>query len=837
MQNRNSVRRSIALVCALAFSHWGSLAAPAQNPGSSSQRAFSRALAFFTPNRGQWPDAWRFVARDAKRAVTIEDAGFSVTEAGCSSAISFQFVLGSAGANGAQARGDRPLETRVHFFVGSDPSSWRTDLPAYQEVHIGDAANGVGVAFGFRAGEFEYDVEFAPGVQCSAFEARCPGAALELDALGRLLVHRDGTTLAFSIPATFTVDRAGQRQPSEARFVLLGTDRFGFVAEDRDVERALIVDPALVYSTFLGSSSFDQVNSITVDGSCAGIVAGWTLSPAFPTTGSAFDTTFNGTRDAFVAKLSDGGHTLVYASFLGGGDDDEATCVAADAQGSVLVAGRTRSASFPTTVGAYDTSANGAEDVFVARLDPFGSTLEFSTRIGGEGEDVPTGVVFVSDGDAIVAGTTRSLTFPTVAGSFDVFPHGGRDGFVARLAAAGDVLVYSSRLGGSQDDDVLGLAVPGYGSFVDRPCVTGATTSSDFPASVSAFATSLDGASDGFVTAFDPSGASLAFSTFLGGVNADVGAAIAVADDGSVTLAGETWSNDFPVTPGAYSVAHSGGIADGFVATLTATGSALTASTFLGGSGLDHARAVALDALTEVRVAGATSSSDFPITAGAPQATYAGGTSDGFIARLDPTLTTLETSTYLGGFDADTVASLAVDCTGRTLAAGGTYSGNSPVTVGSFDPTFNGQLDGFVLALPKESTTCATPASTANYGAGKPGSLGVPGLAALVLPKVPTKPFGIRISNGLPGALPVLFLGPAPLNLAFDGGALRAFPTFILFLLPFDAAGNSDAFGPICDVPVYCGVSVYMQAMFVDPLATGYYHTAQTPGLTLTLGF
>ncbi len=783
----------------------------------------------FAENSGQWPSSASFVARGSHQSITVTHDGFLARDlGGATLGVTFE---------GSQTRavGLRASPARVNEFLGSDPTAWRSALRTFESVAIEGLANGARVVLHTSRSGLEYDLELPPGAPLSAVVAHAHGGNLSLDDAGRLVVTTPTASARFSIPATFAISPTGQRRELAAHFVLLGDDRFGFESEGRNDDEALVVDPTLVYSSFLGGPQFEEVRAIAVDGSCSTITAGWTISPAFPSTIGSLDTSFNGGRDAFVAKLTDSGSSLVFATFLGGGNDDEATAIVADNFGSLALAGQTRSPNFPTTGGAFDTTYNGDEDGFVVQLDSSGSILDFGSYLGSTGEDVPSGVAFADDGSVIVAGTTDSQSFPVQAGAFDLTPNGGRDAFLVRFSASGSALTYSTYLGGAQDDVAYGLAVQSIGPAIDNAFLAGATTSPDFPITGGAFDAVPNGGEDAFVVRLSTTGIPL-YSTFLGGATEDAASCIAVDETGSAIVAGETWSQNFPSTPGAAQVTHAGGIADAFVTRLNLTGTALQYSTFLGGSDFDYARAVALDSHGEARIGGVTSSIDFPVTPGAIQASYGGGSTDGFMARLSAVGDSFQSATYFGGNLPDAIGSIRVDCVGDTIAGGSSYSGNIPLTFGAFDTSYNGQLDGFVVKSKKETTTCGLPATSSNYGAGKPGTLGIPTLTTLVLPKVPTKSFAIEIGNGLPGALPVLFLGPAPLALPFDGGSLLAYPAFILFLLPFNGLGKSIGVGPICDVPLYCGATVYLQAMFQDPGATGFYHTAQTPGLTFTLG-
>jgi hypothetical protein len=351
-------------------------------------------------------------------------------------------------------------------------------------------------------------------------------------------------------------------------------------------------------------------------------VAGQTKSSDFPTTGGAFDRTFNvdtcprcgiDQYDAFVAKLNASGSGLVYSTFLGGFDLDDALAIAIDGSGNAYIGGETGSTNFPTTAGAFDTSRNGAFDAFVTKLNASGSALVYSSYLGGLEVEFVAGAAVDASGNAYMAGITRSADFPTTPGAFDTTQNGLFDVFVTRLNAAGSALEYSTFLGGVDFDDAGGLAIDAGGNAY----VAGGTASPDYPTTAGAFDRTTDG-SDAFVTKLNSAGSALVYSTFVGGATGSDGASDVIVDaSGNAWIAGSTTSTDFPTTPGtAFDTTANGGT-DAFLAQLDAAGSALLHGTFLGGADSDWANDLAFDPGGNVIVAGQTMSTDFPTTAGA----------------------------------------------------------------------------------------------------------------------------------------------------------------------------------------------------------------------------
>ena len=360
---------------------------------------------------------------------------------------------------------------------------------------------------------------------------------------------------------------------------------------------------SLVYSTYLGGLGWDWGRGIAVDALGHAHVSGMT-SGNFPTTPGAYDTTYGagGAFDAFVTKLGPSGTSLVYSTYLGGTGYDAGGGIALDAASNAYVSGAT-TGNFPTTIGAFDTTYTGNSfDIFVTKLNPTGSTLVYSTYLGGSGNDQGGWIAVDATGSAHVTGFTDSTDFPTTPGAFDESHNGGNDVFVTKLNPLGSApLVYSTYLGGTNWDQANAIALDGFGNAY----VTGFTSSANFPTTPGAFDPTYNGgptdppcepfdpfcfpdpndpgATDAFVTKINPVGsAPLAYSTYLGGSDLDHGHGIAVDASGAAHVTGDTSSADFPTTPDALDTTYNGGI-DAFVTRFNAAGSApLAYSTYLG---------------------------------------------------------------------------------------------------------------------------------------------------------------------------------------------------------------------------------------------------------------
>lgn len=477
-------------------------------------------------------------------------------------------------------------------------------------------------------------------------------------------------------------------------------------------------------------------------------VAGQTASDNFPSSPGAFDMgcgdpppnscagTFS--TDGFVVKLDPAGQ-LVYATFLGGRRSDRINHLAVDAEGHVYVAGFTSSGNLPTPASAFPTTAsafdrvcgtdgacNFRSDAFIAKLDPTGAALLYSTFLGGGSFDEAFGLALDGERRVYVTGGTISPDFPTTAGAHDRICDAGatciEDVFVAKLdptAFGAASLVYSTLLGGTRGDKGLAIAVDGLG----QAYVTGLTGSADFPVTAGAFDPSFNGGTsvccgfDAFLAKLDAAGANLLYASYLGGNGDESGHGIALDAAGHVYVAGRALPPFgsiplvFPTTAGAFDPSWNGG-SDAFVAkfdTVTAGPASLIYSTFLGGSGPDGVEAIAVDPIGTAYLTGFTLSPNFPTTPGAFDRTLNGvpgtGILDAFVAKLDPTGSGLLYGSYFGGpcgfsgFGGNVGSGIAIDAAGWAYVTGNTNTPGFPTTRTAFDRTVNGSFDAFVARL------------------------------------------------------------------------------------------------------------------------------------------
>ena len=547
-----------------------------------------------------------------------------------------------AGANAApRMEGMDELPGKSNYFIGNKPSNWRPGVANYARVRYNNIYSNTDLVFYGHQRQLEYDFVAKPGADPHAIALQIRGAdRASLDASGNLVVESSGTQMRFDRPSLYQEGSAG-RITVQGGYVLgpsLGGIReVRFKVGTYDPSKTLVIDPSLTYSTYLGGSDNDQANGITVDTAGNAYVTGQTFSSNFPLQAP-----------------------------------EQGTCP-------------------PASSTAVCGTSTGKSDVFVSKINSAGTALAYSTFIGGSFLDFGVSISVDPSGNAYVTGQTDSTDFP-LKNAFQTTGNTLGDVFVTELNPAGSALVYSSYLGGTGTSLGQGIVADAAGNAY----IVGTTTAADFP-TVGAYQKTAQGGSDVFVAQIAPAGASLKYSTYLGGAGNDNGNGIAVAG-GNVYITGQTQSNNFP-TASAYQAAY-GGQGDAFVAKLVLSGANVTLgySTFLGGTSADEAWAIALDASSNVYVAGATTSTDFP-SASPFQAALPGGTgSHAFVSKLDPTGTKLVYSTYLGGSGSDTARGISVDTSGVAHVVGYTTSTNFP-TANPIQNTYAGNTDAFLTRI------------------------------------------------------------------------------------------------------------------------------------------
>lgn len=729
--------------------------------------------------------------------VYVDVPGVKVTE-GSSQAVLRIRLLGANPVS--EIAGEEELPGKSNYFFGNDPSRWKTNVPHYAKVRYRNIYPGMDLVYygaPGKSGQLEYDFVVSPGADPNKIGLAFEGAVrLELDPKGDLVLHlgqhrtrvsnllapsrvegRDqraaDEVLRFRTPTTYQ-EINGTRHLIPCRYVVRGSERgpqspapnvepqtVGFELGPYDQSRPVVIDPALVYSTYLGGNGNNfggSASAIAVDSAGNAYVTGTTDAANFPITPGAFQTTLfaggvcalgGGCRNAFVTKLNAAGTALIYSTYLGGTFVDGGQAIALDASGNAYITGQTTSTDFPTTTGAFQTTLiggatcpggrGGCSDAFVTKLNSTGTGLVYSTYLGGgPGNDSGTSIAVDSAGNAYVTGTTNSGNFPVTPGAFQTSPRGSDDAYVAKLNPTGTALTYSTYFGGSSSDLGAGITLDSSGNAY----LVGRTQSTDFPTTPGAFQTQFPvsvAPIAGFVSKLNASGTALVYSTLLGGSSIGSGSgldnespsAVAVDSAGYAYVTGQTNSPMFPTTLGAFQSSKPGSLtAVGFVTKLNLSGTGLVYSTYLGGSSGDSGNAITVDSAGNAYVAGQTYSNDFPTSAvtldpdcgtGAfPCApfNFLGGSANAFVTILSPTGSALVFSTFLGGTGtgmisnphsaADSALGVAVDSSGNVYVTGSTNSVDFPTTPGAFQTTYQPyNLNAFIAKI---SPTAVGPA-------------------------------------------------------------------------------------------------------------------------------
>jgi uncharacterized protein (TIGR03437 family) len=629
-------------------------------PPAGAQRGAREAYANLPLSfeRDSTPPMGHFLARTGGHAVWLSPEAITLQSERSSLQLRF------ANANAAtRLEALDPLPGTSNYLFGRDPKRWITGVPTYARVRYRQLYPGIDLICHGSARRFEYDFEISPGADPSRIRVSFDQAyAARIDRNGDLVLS--GGDLEWRQPAPHVYQG---RNSVAGRFIVRPHGEFGFEIGAFDRSQALVIDPVVVQATYLGGTRYDTISAMAIDSSGNIYVTGWTNSADFPVTAGAYNT-----------------------QYVGG------PC--------------------PVDEPPFGTADAWCNDVFVTKLNATGTALTYSTYVGGTQYDNPAGIAVDSQGNAYVTGWTDSPDFPITAGALQQTLGGGnlfQDAFLFQLDPSGAKLLYSTYIGGTQDDQGTAIAVSASGDLY----LAGTTFSPDFPVrnalqpqsgggdcSSFFFTNNETACSDAFLMHWHVPAMTLVYSTYLGGSGNDAASALALDTAGNVYLTGSTFSADFPLVhplqaaPGGgpcvdVAADNEPACSDAFIAKINAAGNALVYSTFLGGPGNDAATSIAVDAQGSAYVAGTTYSASFPLVNPIQNKPGSGicygvwgvmkGTvpcSDAFAAKINPQGTVLVYSTYLGGVGDDSATAIAVDAGGNAFVAGGTSAFGFPLT-------------------------------------------------------------------------------------------------------------------------------------------------------------
>jgi hypothetical protein len=696
----------------------------------------------FEVNKGQTAEEVNFLSRGSgyNLFLTPTEAVLALSKPVAKSRVNDLLRMKMLGAiPAARFIGLDELAAKSNYFIGNDPKKWHTNISNYRKVKYEAVYPGVDMVYYGNQRQLEYDFVVAPGADHSQIKLSFEGAEkIEIDAEGNLVLSTQGGQLKQHRPIIYQEEENGRLEIA-GNYVLKGKNEAGFEVGFEvgayDTSRPLVIDPTLSYSTYLGGTGLDSSTDMIVDSAGNAYLTGQTSSTTFPTLNPFQGTYGLGPNDAFVTKLNSSGNGLIYSTFLGGSGDDIGNSIAIDPTGNVYVIGQTSSANFSTTLNAYQSSLSGTQDAFLAKLNPSGSALLFSSYLGGSVNEQGFGIDVDSSGKAYLSGTTNSTNFPFLNGFQNANGGGSQDGFVAVLntnLSGSSSLLYSTYLGGNGNTD-NGLALVLDSSGIAY--VGGQTNSTNFPTTSNGLLTTFGGGGqDGFLTKINTNlsgSASLLYSSYIGGNGVDQVADIDVDSAGNTYLTGVTRSPNYPIKNAFQSIPGGlPGIQDACVTKVNTnlSGSAsLVYSTFLGGKIDEQAFGIAIDSAGNAYVAGITNSTNFP-TLNAIQSTFGLGPNDVFVTKLNSSGNGLIYSTYLGGSGDDFCRGIAVDSKGNAYVIGHTTSTNYP-TVNAYQGSLSGTQDAFVakiteITCPQTITITQQPANVTSC-AGSPATFSV----------------------------------------------------------------------------------------------------------------
>lgn len=620
--------------------------------------------------------------------------------------LEFTYKTTFIGSNRVQPLGVNKLQCESNYLLGNRSDAWYIGIPNYREIEFPRIYENIDLIYHLSGPEMKYEFVVHPGGDVSELQILFDGIeALELDeGNGDLLLSTPLGQVREYAPVSFQVIH-GEMVNVESEFIKMGSNVVGFQVQDFDQSIPLVVDPGLNYSSYIGGSESDRGYSLCVDDKGSSYFTGSTSSVNLPIMNGPPNNTYHGSQDVFIVKMNPEGTDLVYSTYIGGRMDDESYDIAIYPNGGPVITGYTESHDFPTTNDAYQGINKGTpKDAFLLILGADGSTLRYSTYLGGTYSETGYGVYVDDTGHTYVTGYTTSFDFPTSQDANDTSQNGKQDVFICKFNKTLTDLDFSTYIGGSEKDIAYDICSD-ESSFT---YIAGYSMSEDFPVTSGSFDGTFNKnneTSDSFVLKLAKDGSTIEYSTFIGGNHTDISYGITLDDDDCPIITGETLSSDFPVSHGSFDTEFNGRHgrdSEAFVTKLEHDGSAIVFSTFVGGTIDDIGYDIATDDLGRIFIVGATKSPDFPVTEGAYEESKSGtnSTSDVFITKLDGNGSSIVYSTFFGGSENDVARSLAIDGQSSVYFSGYTSSTDYPTLIQSFDSTYNlGRYDAFISKL------------------------------------------------------------------------------------------------------------------------------------------
>ncbi|NYT07308.1 MAG: PKD domain-containing protein, partial [Methanomicrobiales archaeon] len=652
----------------------------------------------FIRNAGQFRDDILFMVISDVGPVSFSTDGsaFRVIspENGQSALLTYRFE----GASGAAAvEGVDRLDCEANFLSGADPSAWITGVETYRALRYVDLYPGIDLLYEGVPDGLKSTYIVRPGADPGAINIEYSGQdELSIGPDGTLLLVTPAGSITHSAPYCYQVID-GSIVEVRSAYTVCG-QHVGFAIGSYDPDYDLVIDPVMKYGLYLKGTGMADAFGVALDSKRNAYVTGRSFPTPYDVPADSSGNNAGGT-DVVVVKINPDGTAPVYITYLGGNGDETGYGIRVDGDGSAYIAGTTNSTDFPVA-NPLQAALAGQTDAFIARLAPNGTSLIYSTYIGGTGQDYGYAIDIDTAGNAYITGSTDSKIFPVTSVLHHTTLAGINDAYIVKVSADGEDLVYSEYIGGIIMDTGYGIAVDESGSAY----ITGETYSWNFPV-LNAYQPAFGGYSDVFITKVAPAGYPFVYSTYLGGSDMDGGRAIDVDAAGYAYVTGLTRSRNFP-TADAFKPVQPGLISS-FYSRLAPSGSALAYSTYLTGPGFDEGRGIAVTPSGYVYITGITKAPNLQLY-DPFQPVFGGGVSDAFVAKFVNGEVFPAYLTYLGGDGKDEGHALTVDGICGVYVAGLTKSTNFP----SSDPypdTFIPKGDGGFIVLFWDEEICCTP--------------------------------------------------------------------------------------------------------------------------------
>ncbi len=611
------------------------------------------------------------------------------------------------GSNDGVPAGIDPLPHYCNYFIGNDETKWKGHVKNYRSVVYEDIYDDIDLKFYFDDEGVKYDLILHPYSDPDKIRIEVQGHdSIKNDGDSISFLSNGRTVLSEKELVSFYEDRS--QGPLRSEFKFFDDGSIGFDLEDHDRSRTVVIDP-FIFSTFIGGTNRESFIEMTMDSSGYPVIIGESFSTDYPTTSGAYDTSMAGYRDNVVTKLRSDGSDLLWSTFIGGTEGsypDYLRNPYFDEYDNLFLAGSTNNTDFPTTSGAFDRSYNGGYyDLILLKLKRDGSSLLYSTYIGGSQYEYGYSIVpmkVTGSGEAIMGTYTNSTDFPTTPDAYDRTyngPVGGTDIAVFKINTDGSDLVFSTFIGGQGYDYASSLTTDEQENIL----ILGQSSSTDYPVTAGVVDTTHNGGNDAIVTILKEDGSEIMASTFIGGIMNENIRNFYIDIDGGLILTGQTASNNFPVTTGAYSETF-GGNYDVFVCKLKSDLTSLVFSTYIGGIGADYPTGMTEGVENDLMIYGQTQSANFPTSPGAFDR-FKNYTYPKFILRLSDNGTTMLASTlFEHSISSDGSFKVDFDTTGNLFISGYTKDDLIPTTPGADNEEMLGSYDFYFTQMSYDLT-------------------------------------------------------------------------------------------------------------------------------------